>query len=136
MANAELLRKDCDVRILVIDDEFEVRELLQQLFESIGYPVLTAPDGQAALRLHRATPVSLIITDIIMPEKEGLETITEFRRHFPAVKIIAISGGGSRGIKGAKEYLDIARELGAQKAFLKPFEVGKLLEAVRELLRI
>ena len=68
-----------------------------------------------------------------MPEKEGLETIMEFRRHLPPVKIIAISGGGKIGVK---EYLDIAGALGAQKMFSKPLELRELLEAVGELLRI
>jgi DNA-binding response OmpR family regulator len=81
-------------RILVIDDDPQIREMLRELFRIAKYEVLVAPDGDAALRLHRANPADLIVTDIVMPEKEGLETILGFRRHFPAARIIAISGGG------------------------------------------
>ncbi len=119
-------------RILVIDDDSQIREILKQYLEMAEYEVLTAPNGNEAIRLHRAAPADLIITDIVMPEKEGLETIMEFRRQFPSVKAIAVSGGGR---VGAEEYLGIAKALGAQETFTKPFELAKLLEAVRELLR-
>jgi DNA-binding response OmpR family regulator len=119
-------------RILAIDDDIEIREMLKQLFERAGYEVLVAPDGKEALKLHHAKPVNLIITDIVMPEKEGLETIMEFQRQSPGVKIIAISGGGKIA---ADEYLNLAQMLGAQKTFSKPFELKKLLEEVRELLQ-
>ena len=122
-------------RILVIDDDLQIREMLMQFFERDGYEVSVAPNGQAALELHRRIPADLIITDIFMPEKEGLETIMEFRRDFPAVKIIGISGGGRTERMGAEEYLKIATVLGAHKTFSKPFELAKLLEAVRELLQ-
>jgi len=119
-------------RILAIDDDIEIREMLKQLLERAGYEVLLAPDGKEALKLHQSNPVDLIITDIVMPEKEGLETIVEFHRQSPRVKIIAISGGGKID---ANQYLTLAEMLGAQKTFSKPFELKKLLEEVRELLR-
>jgi len=119
-------------RILAIDDDIQIREMLKQFFERAGYEVLVAPDGKEALKLHQANPVNLIITDIVMPEKEGLETIMEFQRRSPEVKIIAISGGGKIA---ANEYLNLAKVLGAQKTFSKPFELKKLLEEVRELLQ-
>jgi len=119
-------------RILAIDDDIEIREMLQQLLERAGYEVLVAPDGKEALKLHHVKPVNLIITDIVMPEKEGLETIMEFQRQSPGVKIIAISGGGKIE---ANEYLNLAKMLGAQKTFSKPFELKKLLVEVRELLQ-
>jgi YesN/AraC family two-component response regulator len=106
--------------------------MLKELFEMANYEVLLAPDGGAAMKLHCANPADVVITDIIMPEKEGLETIIEFRRRFPGVKLIAISGGGKIE---ANEYLKTALHLGAQKAFSKPFEVIELLNAVRELLK-
>jgi DNA-binding response OmpR family regulator len=106
--------------------------MLKQLLERAEYEVLVAPDGKTALKLHHANPADLIITDIVMPEKEGLEIIMEFRRHFPAVKVIAISGGGKIE---ANEYLKTAKALGAQKTFSKPFGLSELLEAVRELLQ-
>ena len=119
-------------RILAIDDDIEIREMLKQFLERAGYEVLVAPDGKEALKLHQTNPVNLIITDIVMPEKEGLETIMEFQRRSPEVKIIAISGGGKIA---ANEYLNLAKVLGAQKTFSKPFELKKLLEEVRELLQ-
>jgi len=119
------------IRILVIDDDLQIREMLTKFSERAEYEVLAAPDGKAALKLHSANPVDLIITDIVMPEEDGLETIMELRRRFPEVKIIAISGGGKIE---ANKYLDIAKVMGAQRAFSKPFELAELLEAIRELL--
>ena len=120
------------IRILVIDDDINIREMLKECLERAEYEVLVASDGKAALKLHSANPVDLIITDIVMPEKDGLEIIMEFRRRFPAVKVIAISGGGKIG---ANEYLNIAKVLGVTKTFSKPFELRELLAAVRELLQ-
>jgi DNA-binding response OmpR family regulator len=119
-------------RILVIDDDPQVREMLKQLLERAGYEVGVAPDGNAGVKINRADPAQLIITDIVMPGKEGLETIMEFRRHFPAVRIIAISGGGKIG---PHDYLNTAKAMGAQKTFAKPFDLPELLSAVWELLQ-
>ena len=118
-------------RILVIDDDVQVREMLTRSFQRAGYEVMAARDGNVALKLHSANPANLIITDIIMPEKEGLETIIEFRRRYQGVKIVAISGGGKIE---ADQYLDTAKALGAQKTFSKPFDLEELLESVRGLL--
>jgi DNA-binding response OmpR family regulator len=118
-------------RILVIDDEPSVRELLCAILTQEGHEVVEAADGKAGMRLFRESPVDLVITDLIMPEKEGLETIMELRRDFPEVKIIAISGGG---IIHAKDYLNMACAMGAHRAFEKPFGVPDMLNAVRELL--
>jgi DNA-binding response OmpR family regulator len=118
-------------RILVIDDDPQVQDMLKQFLERAGYEVGVAPDGNAGLILHRAHPADLIITDIVMPGKEGLETIMECRRDFPAVRIIAISGGGKIG---PHDYLNTARAMGAQRTFSKPFDLQELLAAVRELL--
>jgi DNA-binding response OmpR family regulator len=120
------------IRILAIDDDIKIREMLKQYLERAGYEVLVAPDGKEALKLHQAKPVNLIITDIVMPEKEGLETIMDFQRQSPGMKIIAISGGGKIE---ANEYLNLAKMLGAQKTLSKPFELRDLLAAVRELLQ-
>ncbi len=109
-----------------------MREMLIRFLGRAGYEVVGASHGNAALTIHKATPVDLIITDIIMPEKNGLETITDFRHLFPAVKVIAISGGGEIG---ADNYLQVAKTLGAQKILRKPFPFRVLLEAVHELLQ-
>jgi YesN/AraC family two-component response regulator len=80
--------------ILIIDDDQQILNMLSQILKRAGYGVVEALDGKQGLKLYRENPTDLIITDIIMPEKEGLETIMELQRDFPDVKIIAISGGG------------------------------------------
>jgi YesN/AraC family two-component response regulator len=118
-------------RLLIIDDDFFVRDMLERLMRKAGFDVSTAENGADALRLHRHNPADLVITDILMPEKEGLETITEFRRSFPGVKVIAISGGGRIG---PANYLKMAKLLGADRTFAKPVDTSQLLSAVEELL--
>src|SRR5919108_2919694 len=97
-------------RILIIDDDDQIRRMLCQALEQAGYEAVEARDGQEGLEHYRAAPTDLIITDILMPGKEGLETIMELRREVPGVKIIAISGGGQTG---NMTFLEIARYLGA-----------------------
>ena len=118
-------------RILIIDDDDQLRHMLCQALEQAGYEAVEARDGQEGLEHFRATPTDLIITDILMPGREGLETIMELRRAVPGIKIIAISGGGQTG---NMTFLEVARYLGAQRAFQKPFELRELLNAVREVL--
>jgi DNA-binding response OmpR family regulator len=119
-------------RILIIDDEDQPRRMLQQVLIRAGYDVVEARDGNQGLQLFRVSQTDLIITDILMPEKEGLETIIDLRREFPAVKIIAISGGGRTG---NLNFLEVAKRLGAQRTLQKPFELQEMLIAVRELLQ-
>lgn len=118
-------------RILVIDDDVQVRQLLRQMLEREGYEVVDAPDGKEGIRLYRDEPADLIITDIIMPEKEGIGTIFELRRDFPDVKIIAISGGGR--LVNKNDCLELCRAKGIP-AFSKPFDRKELLEAIQKLL--
>jgi CheY-like chemotaxis protein len=115
--------------ILVIDDEEAIRTLCRRILTHEGYQVIEAPDGAEGVRQYREQRPDLIITDIIMPEKEGIETIMDLRREFPAVKIIAISGGG-QATTGAT-CLHLAKSLGALKTLAKPFTRQELLEAVR-----
>lgn len=119
-------------RILVIDDDFAVRELLRRTLEGAGYHVQVAADGEVGMRLFREDPTDLIIADIIMPGKQGIDTIAELKRDFPHVGIIAISGGGKR--IGPYSYLMLAKQWGAEKVFNKPLKRNELLEAVHELL--
>lgn len=119
-------------RILVIDDDIQVRQLLRQILEREGYQVLDAPDGKKGLELYRQSPTDLVITDIIMPEKEGIETIMELKRDFPDVKIIAISGGSR--VLDKENCLENAKILGALQIFTKPFDRKELLQAIQELL--
>ena len=119
------------MRILVIDDDDQMRVLLRQVMEWAGYEVMEAEDGREGMQLQRSDPADLVITDLIMPEQEGLETIGQLRREFPGTKVIAISGGGRIG---PEAYLPAAQELGADKVFSKPFDVRELAGAVKELL--
>jgi two-component system chemotaxis response regulator CheY len=119
------------VRILIIDDDDQLRHLLGQALEQAGYETVEARDGQEGLEHYRVTPIDLIVTDILMPGKEGLETILELRHEAPGAKIIAISGGGQIG---NMTFLEVARYLGAQRALQKPFALCELLNAVREVL--
>ncbi|HUT22857.1 MAG TPA: response regulator [Sumerlaeia bacterium] len=118
-------------RILVVDDDDQVRAFIAQLLLRQGYQVVEASDGAQAIRLFREEPADLIITDLIMPEKEGIETIAELRRDYPHVKIIAMSGGGR---VGPVSYLQLASKLGAKRTFAKPFDPIEMLRAVREML--
>lgn len=118
-------------RILVIDDEEQICDMLHKKLESVGYVVEDAPNGKIGLKLHREDPFDLIITDIFMPEKEGLETIRELRKEHASLKIIAITGGYS---SGPDELLNVARMLGADRTFAKPFKLKEIVEAINELL--
>ena len=114
-------------RLLVIDDDAAIRDGLSSLLRAEGHLVATAADGRAGL-LHLAEhPVDLVITDILMPQQDGIETILELRRNHPQVKIVAISAG-SRLEKG--DYLNMAGKLGANRTLAKPFSPQALLDAV------
>ena len=118
-------------RILLVDDDESFRKMLHETLQRAGYQVQDAANGKVALKLYRQEPADLIITDIFMPEKEGLETIMEVRRINPNVKIIAISGEGRGGPIG---YLQIAKQLGAKRALVKPFSSKEVLETVAQVL--
>ena len=119
------------MRIMVIDDDDQMRVLLRQVMEWAGYEVVEAEDGREGMQIQRRQPADLVITDLIMPEQEGLETIGLLRKEFPRTRIIAISGGGRIG---PEAYLPAAQELGADRVFSKPFDVRELAGAVKELL--
>jgi DNA-binding response OmpR family regulator len=119
-------------RILLVDDNEGFRRPLAAILQRAGYEVQTAGDGAAALALFRQHRFDLVITDLIMPEKEGLETIMELRRLRPTLKIIAMSGGGRMD---PSDYLPMAERLGAALTLTKPFSAQEFLEAVATLLR-
>ncbi len=119
-------------KILVIDDDEQVLDMLYESLTREGFDVLKASNGEQGLRIYRQEPVDLIITDILMPEKEGIETIIELRQDFPDVKIIAMSGGGRIG---TKDYLHLAKIFGVQRTFTKPVSREQLLDAIKELLK-
>jgi CheY-like chemotaxis protein len=119
-------------RLLVTDDNSDMRQSMRLLLERAGYEVELADDGLRAVDLQRRRPADVLITDIFMPEADGLETIAHFRREFPRVRIIAMSGGGVR-VGGAGSYLQTAAAAGADAVLAKPFQTEALLEAVRRL---
>ena len=113
--------------ILIIDDNEEFRDLLQRFLGEQGYETAAAPDGREGIKQYLARPADLVITDILMPEKEGIETIRDLRRKFPQVKIIAVSGGGRIG---PDSYLKMAKGVGALRTLKKPVNRTVLLETV------
>jgi len=119
-------------RVLVIDDEEQVRTLIREVLEGAGHEVMEAGNGREAMKLFEANPTSVVITDLVMPEQDGLETIRELRRRFPTVKIIAVSGAQQ---KLNLELLYVAEKLGALRTLEKPFDIRKLVALVEELLK-
>lgn len=117
-------------RILVIDDEPHILLMVKKMLERAGYEVDLASNGSEGLRLFSKLRPGLVITDIIMPEKEGLETIREMKRISSDLKIIAMSGGGKIS---ADNYLETARIFGASRLIEKPFSQKQLLSYVEEL---
>jgi DNA-binding response OmpR family regulator len=116
------------MKILVIDDDELVRRTVMKILRSDGHEVVCAADGSAGMALFRTEAPEMVITDIIMPEQEGIETILAIRRENPRARIIAISGGGQFG---NVEVLKMAQLLGADDIIAKPFRAHDLLSAVR-----
>ncbi len=118
------------VRIIIVDDSEDNRYSLAGFLQRDGYEVGVAAEGEEALKAQAAAPYDILVTDIFMPDKDGVETIMAFRQKYPKTRIIAMSGGGS--IKG--DYLALSLELGAHRILRKPFEVAALKAAVKEVL--
>ncbi len=118
-------------QILVIDDDPQVCILIQEVLELAGYTVATTQAAAAGLEHFHQDPAQLVITDILMPGREGLETIRDLRQEAPSTKIIAISAGLPWG---GVDVLDVARKLGAVRVIQKPFDIQGLVDTVRELL--
>lgn len=118
-------------KILVVDDEPAILLMLKKMLEKAGHEVDIASNGNEGIILFEKNKHNLLITDIIMPEKEGMETIIELRKKYPGLKIIAISGGGRISPEG---YLPGAKLLGANMVFQKPLIQKEFLEAVAILL--
>ena len=112
--------------ILIIDDQAPIRTLLRVALEDAGYEVLEASNGRLGLELYREKSADLIITDVVMPEMNGLDLILELTRSFLNVKVIAISGGLE-----SEGTLHVAKLLGARQTFQKPLDMEEILSAVR-----
>ena len=119
--------------VLVIDDDETIRVLLRAILEREGYRVVDAPDGAKGIRRYEESPTDLVITDLIMPGKEGIETIRDLRKEFPHVKIIAVSGGGRIG---PESYLKMAEGVGALRTLSKPFDRLVLLKTIQEVMEM
>lgn len=116
--------------ILLIDDDDMLRGVLAKALEHSGHTVTQAGDGRLGVELARASKFDLVITDLVMPVQEGVETILMLRREHAQLPIIAISGG----VSNSGLYLDIASRIGAQKVLAKPFMPQDLVRAIREVL--
>ena len=119
--------------ILLVEDDDGVRGVLKKTLVNAGHEVEDASNGYLAIAAYRRQAPDLVITDLVMPEKDGLETIMELRRLNPSIRIIAVSGGG-RTIGLGQLYLDSARALGAARILAKPFTSAALLKAVEDVL--
>jgi DNA-binding response OmpR family regulator len=119
-------------RILVIDDHEDICAFMKEALQLSGYAVDVATDGNTGLALHRRQPADVVITDIFMPDADGMETIQRLKTEFPKVKIIAMSGGGM--MTKNVDYLSMAREFGADRVLAKPFDGDSLLGAVKQVL--
>ncbi len=117
--------------ILVIDDEPQIRSLLSEMLKKAGYSVILAADGKEGISLYKENSIDLVITDIIMPDKEGLEIIRELKRNYPDIKVIAMSGGGAGK---PEDYLSMAEKFGAKRILRKPFTMQDVMGAVSELI--
>jgi DNA-binding response OmpR family regulator len=118
-------------RICLIEDDKPLRTALARYLTRTGYEVVEAEHGRKALEAMAVKSVDLVITDMIMPEMDGVETLVALRRDYPKVKIIAITGGG---IRTAEQYLQLAQMLGAHKTFAKPLVPQELLAAISSLI--
>jgi len=117
--------------VLVIDDDDDVRAMLCQLLSELGYKVSAASNGKLGLEAYQSEPANVVLLDIFIPEKSGLETFHDLLRHDPNVRVIAMSGGGRHN---RKEILELAMYMGARKKLQKPFTSTELKSAIEETL--
>ena len=117
--------------ILVIDDDDELRDTLRAILEAAGDTMHEARNGREGIACCQAYPIAMVLTDLLMPEQEGIETIRQFQTMQPIPKIIAMSGGGQMG---SRPLLEIARVLGADRTLQKPIRARDLLATVQDLL--
>ena len=117
--------------VLVIEDDACVRDIIREVLEDAAFAVVTAANGREGMALFRKCEPALVITDIIMPEQEGIETITQLRRERPKARILAVSGGGRIG---NTDVLEIAHQLGADETLAKPFDPDDLVATAQRCL--
>jgi DNA-binding response OmpR family regulator len=119
--------------ILVVEDDNDLREMLKVSLNRKRFTVLEAENGKDAIAHFKPSVTDLVITDLIMPEEDGLKVIMKLREMKPSLKIVAISGGGKAG---PGSYLNLAKALGADEVYSKPFSVNEMITRIEELLEI
>jgi len=119
--------------ILLVEDDRDLREMLKTSLSRRGFTVLEAVNGKDAIIRFKPAITDMVVTDLIMPDEDGLKVIMQFREKKPAIKIIAISGGGKAG---PGSYLNLAKALGADAIFSKPFSLNDLISKIEDLLNI
>jgi len=118
--------------VLIIDDDELMRTFLVESFKLHGYEVRVAKNGHVGIEAYLEQPVDLVITDLFMPEKDGVEVVRTLIKHDPDVKIFAMSGGDSAG--GRKDVLEVLEDFGVKKIFEKPFKIAEVLAAAKDIL--
>ncbi len=118
--------------VLVVDDEVSIRFMVREILEQDGHEITEATDGENALKLIGAVAYDLVITDLVMPKKSGIDLIIEYKRVNPQCKVLAMSGGG--GMTGRFDYLPVAQMIGASAIISKPFQISHLKDTVKNLL--
>jgi CheY-like chemotaxis protein len=119
------------MRILVVEDDGQVRKMVCKVLGNQGYDFVEAANGKEVFKiLKNKVNIKIVVADIIMPEKDGLEIIQELKRDYPDIKILAISGGGKIS---AQNYLVLAQKVGADLILKKPFNKQELLDAIKKL---
>ncbi len=122
-------------RVLIVDDEEGIRLSLKRALEMEGYEVELAQDGEQAESLFRENPADLLITDIVMPKKEGIEIIMALKRDFPKLKVIVISGGTKVAEADDVDFLlSVAKNVGADLSFSKPFDLPEMMVSINDIL--
>lgn len=117
---------------MVVDDEEAVRQLFQEILIGSGHIVIEAENGEEAIKILNTMSIDLVVTDLVMPEKSGLELIMDIAEIHPKLPIIAISGGG--GITGRFDYLPIAKLIGAKRIVNKPFKINDIRVLIKDIL--
>ena len=118
-------------RIVVIDDQEPIRRIVRRALENDGHEVFEASDGEVGMALLEQEPADVVITDIFMPGMDGIQTLRAIRKRFPAIKVIAMSGGDSTGLLDLRHDAEL---LGAMKSIQKPFSARDIVEVVRSVL--
>lgn len=118
-------------RILIIDDDAAMRDVLRQTFERAGFVVDVAADGNEGIACYQRNRADVVITDVVMPDREGIETLIEIKGMDPDAKVIAMSGGGRAGATG---FLTLAKKFGAEEVYAKPLDRRALVSNVRNLI--